>query len=220
MVSGPSYQDTQAMKNLLNIMNGGEPEKSSSVKTDINKKNNGPIIIDNTPDSAAMKKILESFNSVANNTAKTMKEQSTYDREVREALETERTDTGSRVGSWEINVNVFEKLGKEIKTYDVVNIHSNEPIAKDLYLYEAAHGLVMLLNRGETLTSSAIREMLNFEEQYTRNRLDAIRFKKRYQESLKTRDYTTAEIMESRYDQSRSLALGAKSNIAKLYEKL
>ena len=217
----PDINEINAMKNLLNIMNGGTP--APQPKQVVNGKvQSGPISIEKLtdPDVQGMKKILEGFYSAASNTAETLRKESSYDREVSEALQTERTENGSRVGSWQINVNVHDRSGKDFKTYDVISTYNEEPIAKDLYLYEVAHGLVMLLNRGETITGRAIREMLNLEEQYTRNRLDAIRFKKRYNESLRNNDRSTAEIMESRYSQAKTQALQAKNNINNLYEKL
>jgi len=221
----PTQHDISAMKNLMSILNGGTPEKQpvqQNTNTGRTSQPTGPISISKLrePDVGAMKKILENLNNATSGAVASLQETATYDRNVKEALQTEKTETGTRIGSWKINMNVYEKMGKEIKTYDIVNVYSNESLAQDLYLYEVAHGLVKLFNRGETLTSQSVREMLNYEEQYSRNRLDALRFKKRYQESIKKKDYTTADIMESRYQQARSHALSAKNQISGLYESI
>lgn len=222
-MNAPSVQDINAMKNLLAIMNGEAPS-TPSVPTGTSPRPaaSGPISVDKLrePDVAGMKDILSKLYTATENTVTTLQESAQFDAEVREALETERTPTGTRVGSWEIRTNVFEKMGKEVKTYDVINVYSNEPIASDLYLYEVAHSLVRLFNKGETLTSPKVREILTLEETYTRNRIDALRFKKRYQDSMKSKDYTTAEIMESRYQKSRLEALTAKDRINGLYESI
>jgi hypothetical protein len=221
-MNGPSVSDINDMKNILAALNGDSPMPKSPQVNNVHKQINGPINVAKLrePDVSGMKDILSKLSVVTDNTVVSLNESAQYDIDVREALETERTETGTRIGSWEIHTNVYEKMGKEIKTFDVFNVHTKETIAEDLYLYEVAHGLVRLFNRGDKLNSQNVRQLLTLEEQYTRNRIDALRFKKRYQDSIKSNDRTTAGIMESRYQKSRQEALSAKNRISELYESI
>lgn len=137
-----------------------------------------------------------------------------------EALNTQRTPSGSRIGSWEIRILDEERGDKIVKTYDVIHAATKEPIARALRLYEAAHGMVILLNRGETVNGRAIKELLELEETYTRNFIDAQRFRKLYHNAERTKNTVEADIMESRYQASRQHALKAKDRITNLYESL
>jgi|HigsolmetaAR201D_1030396.scaffolds.fasta_scaffold00682_26 hypothetical protein len=125
-----------------------------------------------TPEAQAMKEILtrlQGENGVIESLART----SETDPELREALMTERTDKGARIGRW----NIIVKEG-EIKTYDVAT-DDGTVIASDLYLYEAAYGLVKYLNAGYPINSKPVRELLEKEEQYARVRTDALTYKMR-----------------------------------------
>lgn len=136
------------------------------------------------------------------------------------ALQTERTQMGTRVGSWEIQIIKEERGDKIVDTYDVVHVTTGEPIAKALRMYEAAHGLVILLNRGEPLNGKSIRELLDLEETYTRNYIDAVRFRKRHAASSKAGKHAEADIFESRYMAARQHAMTAKERLSDLYESL
>lgn len=216
-------EEVNAMKKLLEMMDN--PPAPAVIRNGV--PGNASVMSESafTPSTqreevADMKKILERLNAATSNAVHTLQEQANYDRDVREALETERTPTGARVGSWEIRVNLEEKMGKEVRNYDVIHSQTGEPIAKTLYLYEVAHGLVRLFNRGETLTSQSVRDLLTLEETYTRNRIDALRFKKRYNDAVSKKDYTNADIFEARYQNARQHALTAKERITDLYESL
>lgn len=223
-MSAPNPEEVNAMKNLLAIMNGEKPTPRAGNTSSYSSTMDEPLICApghvSSKDIGAMKGILERLNAAGSGAATRLNEEANYDSDVREALQTRRTSTGAKIGSWEIRVQLEERNGKEYKSYDVVNTTSGEPIAKMLTLYEVAHGLAKLFNRGETLTTPKVRELLALEETYTRNRIDALRFKKRYTDSTAKRDYEQAEIFEARYQASRGHALSAKSKISGLYESL
>lgn len=139
-----------------------------------------------------------------------------FDKPFIDALSLEYTNEGVKIGSWEIKIT--DDAG--FKTYDVVNVHTLEAIATNLYLYEVAHGLVKLFNKGETLTSPDVKMLLNLEETYMRNYNDAIHFKKAYNKNMRNNDCITAEIMQSRYQKSLHYADHAREQIQSLYKTM
>lgn len=126
-----------------------------------------------------------------------------------EALETEVTETGVRVGSWKIDVHKDEGFGK---FYNISHTITNEPIASDLRLYEAAYGIVKALNEGETFTSGRVKAIVDLERDYARALADAVNFSSR----MKITEGMKHDVAEARYSEARRQALAAKNAIKKL----
>lgn len=156
-----------------------------------------------TPDTAAMAKIMDAFSSATNDMVATA---DTFP-ELKKALVTEATATGSRVGSWEIDGRSIEGLGK---FYNVTHRSTQEPIASDLRLYEAALALVNALNEGATITSSKVKSILNFEEEYARNLTDAVGYASR----MKVTEGQSYDVAEARYSEAKRRALSAKKSLS------
>jgi hypothetical protein len=131
------------------------------------------------------------------------------DRPLRDALVTQRTRDGVKMGSWEIKV--LEDNG--VKSYDVTNIHTREAIAHDLTLYESALCLCKLLNFHVGINSPAVKGILEMEESYAHHRSEAARFKHRNKQRLDAGDTARAAIAEDRYDEARSAALQVREQI-------
>lgn len=152
-----------------------------------------------------MKKILEAFNgavvdgSVVN------------DPEVREALEIEPTPRGARIGSWEI-----EKHEGATARYDVVGSETGIAIARDLYLYDAARGLVRALNEGVSITDARVRDLLKLEEDFARNRDDAVSYRTRARKLRESADEQRAAVAEDRGDEAERQAEAARDRILHL----
>jgi hypothetical protein len=119
----------------------------------------------------------------------------------------ELTDRGTRIGSWEIVIN---EDARGLKSFDVTNIHTGEPIATDLTLYDAAHGIVRSLNDGGTINSRTIRDILNLEAQYSSSRQDAALFRSRMETS--TTDSRRA-VMEARYTEALEKTKAARRRL-------
>lgn len=164
------------------------------------------------PAVAAMKNILEAFHGTQSPDRR-LSERSDRDRELREALVTEVTPRGTRVGSWEI---VGNENYQGLKDYDVVNIHTGEPIATALTVYDAALGITRHLNEGLTINSREIREILNTEASYDSNRQDAAIFRSRLEASQHTGNVSRATVMEARYVESLEKAKTARVKLSKL----
>lgn len=164
------------------------------------------------PSIDAMKSILERFHSVSDDAVvERLTEAAETDHDLREALITEKTDKGARIGKWEIVV----KEGRDLKTYDVVS-QDGTVIASDLYLYEAAYGLVKRLNQGNPINSPTIREMLKLEEDYARNRNDAAGYKARSKKHAERGESQRAAVAEDRFDEAQRQALAAHEEILRL----
>lgn len=155
------------------------------------------------PDTAAMKNILTRLTEATDNVV-------TNDF-LKEEVQTELTETGSRVGSWEIRF----KDGKP-KTYDVISTRTGEALASDLFLYEAGLALVRLLNEGISITDKRVRKVLELEESYTKNRMEAAHFKKRYKSYTESGEMRRAEICEHRHQEASRQALHARNQVSKL----
>ena len=164
------------------------------------------------PDGASvddMKAILERMNSAtqslimeAESPVSTM-----FDKEaLKEALVTERTPLGVRIGKWEIVVNEGHH-----KTFDVVG--GGTVIASNLYLYDAALALTKALNKGLPINDSRVQKILQLEERYAKNRNDAVVFRETHTRALKKGDDVRAAIAEDRLDE-------AKNQLSELQEQM
>ncbi len=176
-------------------------------------------------DQDAMKEILRRFNAgVSGNVASEkmaesvarVKATAPESRPLRDALMTSKTKEGVKIGSWEIKV--YEEAGS--KSYDVVNTHTQEPIATDLSLYESAIALTKLLNFHVGITSPKIKEVLDLEDRYSRIRQEAAMFRIRMKQRNEQKDYARAAIAEDRYQESRTEALALREQLIAISKRL
>lgn len=157
-------------------------------------------------DTAAMKAILESFHAATDN----LLNEAPVDRELREALITEPTTMGARIGSWEIRVRESRKR----KLYDVVHMNG-EVLASDLSLYEAAHGLVRILNEGGHINCYTAIELLRAEQDYSGRLQDMVHYK----HSLTINPNSPRRaVLEARYGDAKRRAIAARDRVYKLSE--
>jgi len=155
----------------------------------------------------AMKNILERFHAAADNVLT----EASYDRDLREAMIMESTDHGARIGSWEIRVN---ESGRH-RLYDVVSAASGEAIAVDLLLYEAARGLVRILNDGGRINSPTVVGLLRAEQEYGGLVHDMTLYKYRMTHNPDSR---RAPVYEARYTDAKQRASQARDRVCKLAE--
>ena len=152
-----------------------------------------------------MAMILEAFRNATDE----MAEQASTNTTLRAALETESTDNGARVGSWLIEKR--EITGSKGYTYDIVHVITKEPVATSLRLYEAALGLVNELNAGQPLTTRKCRDILFWEDEYTKAIMEARQFKRK----MTLTEGAAYDIAEARFTDMRSRAMKAKNAIEK-----
>jgi hypothetical protein len=206
-------EQANAMGKLIAAMNAAEdasvPARARAAAPVM--ESNAPIRQAAPIDSniAAMASIMAAFSTAADEVVASEKKYP----ELKRALVTEATATGSRVGSWEIDSRSIDGAGK---FYNVTHAVTGEPIASDLRLYEAAFALVSALNEGDTITSMRVKTILNVEDEYSRALTDAVHFAGR----AKMTEGHTQLIAEDRYSQAKERALRAKktlNGIAKLF---
>lgn len=149
---------------------------------------------------AAMRNILNIFKDATDG----VREDAQEDPVLMEALSTKKTERGVSIAEWEIQI--FEKKGHG-KYYDVVC--ESLTIASDLRLYEAALLLTQELNRGSSITSDAVRQILALESHYARNLDDAIR----YMHIMKKSTGAKRDIAENRLVEAKAKAIAAKEQI-------
>lgn len=164
------------------------------------------------PEVEAMRVILERLNRAGADAVDRLLEDAETDRTLGEALVTDRTAQGARIGNWEIRVHEATNQ----KRYDVVNAVTTEPIAKDLFLYEAAYGLAKHLNQGVTINDRRVRNLLQIEEEFVRNRTDALSMKRRRDRLSRDGDSVGAAIAEDRYDAAKRRAILARQRLQEL----
>ncbi len=212
MVGPVDPKETDAMKRLMQIMSGGTPQHATS---------DGVPIVESArhgePDVDAMKDILQRFYSATTNAATTLHEDAQSSPEVRNALVTERTPRGAKVGSWEIRVN---QVNEKLKTFDVSNVLTGDSIAMELRLYEAAHALVKLLNAGHGINTTVVREVLSVEESFCKHYLDAVSFRHTVRNCQRLNESRRAHVAEDRYAEARRKALLAREQLRRLNERL
>lgn len=161
----------------------------------------------------AMQHILDMFKTDGNPAA-AMAERSLTDRKLAEAMVTETTENGVRVGSWEIKISEANGL----KFYSVSNIHTGEPIASELTLYDAAKGIASALNEGMTINTPTVRKLLNAEGAYSRARQSAAEFRQTMQIAESRGDRQKRAIAEDRFNEALARAKEARATLSRLVD--
>jgi hypothetical protein len=172
----------------------------------------------NGPDKD-MKRFVQIMNNVdmnkVTNAAKVATKQllteAAFNPELAEALETTPTEDGVKIGKWRIRAKLSES--KKRKYFDVFHSTTNQTIAKNLFIYEAALALVRLLNKGKPINSPEIKQVLALEEQYASARTKALQYKITSLRALKENNVVKSEIYENRYDVIVAKALLLEENI-------
>jgi hypothetical protein len=208
-------EDRDAMARLLSVING-DPVPPITKKSLSESSNNlielaGPGQA-TTADIAAMADVLSKLNSLSNHVVDDMITESTqpYYSEASEAFQTERTQTGVKIGRYQILIkeDAARPAGKQF--YSVYNSVTNNTIADDISLYETALTVVRLLNSGKFANSAEVRKLFEQDDAYTSHKLDAIMFKRK---ANTTKDIAKRDIFESRLQASMDRCMMAKKAI-------
>lgn len=209
--AGDHINPTSDMMRLIQAMNEGvslddtPPPQPRSLPQQVERM--GGIHAD--PAVNAMQNILDMFKT---DPATNMAERSLTDRQLAEAMVTETTPNGVRVGSWEIEISESNGL----KFYSVSNIHTGEPIASDLTLYDAAKGIASALNEGMTINTPTVRKLLNAEGAYSRARQNAAEFRQSMQIAESRGDRQKRAIAEDRFNEALARAKEARATLTRL----
>lgn len=218
-----SSQERDAMARLLQIMNGEKPTAHMQIHENHNHTHSmelpGAGVV-TTQEVQAMADVLRRLNNVVDATHTQMMQESRTDHHLQEALITEETPHGVKIGVYQIQQHQDATRLAGTQYYSVVNKHTGETLAHELSLYEAAHGLVKLLNKGQFINSSSVRELLEAESAYTSQRIDAVRHHRSQKTAQRKADPMRAQLMESRKQAALDRALQAKTQVRKIYNRL
>lgn len=215
-----SAQDRAAMARLLQIMNGEKPQpisESQSVYTQdspVELAGAGQVT---ARDVQAMADVLRRLDSAVNSAHVQMVQESVSDNKLKEALMTEPVPQGVKIGVYQIQQHTDPTRVAGAQYYSVVNKHTGETLAHELSLYEAAHGLVRMLNQGKFFNSACVRDLLEAEAAYTSQRIDAVRYHRMLKSAERKGDGHKAQLMETRKQASMDRAMQAKAKVRKIY---
>jgi hypothetical protein len=220
----PSAQDIAAMKKLRQIVEDGDsrPQRSSQREILIGRQSPKQSAQSGKTEVDAMAEILQRFNNASTGTATKLFEESHNDSRLREALATQELDNGMRIGLCEVRVRIINSPtdGKAQKVYDVVNSQTNEELCNNLSMLEAAHAIVRYLNKGIPFGDSKIRHILELEETFTRNRMDAARFKYRYERCVALKEAQAGNVFADRFQVAKANALVALDQIRNILDSI
>jgi hypothetical protein len=215
-----SPQDRDAMARLLQIMNG----ESVQVTESATHADQMPVELagagrPSRRDVQAMADVLRKLESAVQTTSAEMMVESYHDHNLKEALITNATADGVQIGIYKIQQGLDESRTAGKQYYNVINSVSEHTIASELSLYEAAHGLVRLLNSGHYVNSPQVIKLLDAESSYTSHKIDAVRYHRMSKKAEREGQHTRAQLMETRKMDSLDKAMAAKRSVKKLYNQ-
>lgn len=217
-----SPQEREAMSRLLEIMNGNQPGGSAQPSHSTALTESDPVVLAGpgqvtSRDVAAMADVLRLLENAVNNTSTEMVSESQEDSFLKEALETTTTSDGVKIGIYKIQQQLDENRVAGRQYYNVINQVSGHVVATELSLYEAAHGLVRMLNHGLYFNSQSVRGLMEAEAAYTSHKIDAVRYHRMMKRSQREGNSSKAQLMETRKQSSMDKAMIAKSTVKKIY---
>lgn len=209
-----TQDDRDAMSRILAIMNGEKPEpvQRNGQQFSESLELAGPGQVTGK-DVDAMASVMAKLNSVSNNVIDGMITEGSSNREVSEALSTERVANGVKVGRYQITIKEDGKRLAGKQFYSIYNRLTNETLADDISLYETALAVIRHLNVGKIISSAEVRKLLEQDDSYTAHRIDALNYKRRM---TTTSDASKRDIFESRYQASLDRCMAAKKTIKML----
>ena len=199
---------------LKSVTTGGESEYKSS-PTDFMKLLEGDNIpkhidggqtvvhSDKGGDVNSMRAILEKFNSVAGESVELMEHS-----EIKQLAK--RNPSTNR--EWKVVINEAE-----VETlYNIVNTKANKSYFQNVKTLEAANLIIEHLELKNPINSTQLYKILDLDETFRRNRIDAIQFKNKWKRLVEKKAYASADVAEARYQKSKQLALDAKRQLKKM----
>lgn len=209
-----SPEERDAMARLLSIMDGS-PMPSIEKTAMLNEGTGRPVELAGPgsvtqADVNAMASVLHRLNDLSNHVVDGMISEGQALPKVAEALNTQRTEDGVKVGRYQIMIKEDQARIAGKQYYSIYNSLTNDIIADEISLYETALSVVRLLNSGKFANSSEVRKLFEQDDLYTSHKVDAILFKRKMNKSS---DRSKRDIFESRYQASLDRCMAAKKNI-------
>ena len=207
-------EDRDAMARILQLMNGetpsDAPRSTSLSESAIELAGPGQIT---RSDVNAMATVLTRLNSLSNHVVDGMITEGASSPQISEALNTERLETGVKVGRYQIMIKDDPRRIAGKQFYSIYNSLTSDTIADDISLYETALGVVRLLNAGRFANSQEVRTLFEQDDLYSSHKVDALMYKKKMSTAV---DASKRDIFESRYQASLDRCMTAKKNIKTL----
>lgn len=232
--TGPSQKDIQEMARLRAIMNGTNVPavRDDTVHAHYSGGNAGtrrplheshnvapPAYMPSTgasrEDVDIMKNILTKLNAISGDEPAPAPQR----QQIAESHAGFVTDQRVGSGPYEVLALIKESGGKEVNRYSVVD-SSRRDVIGDLTLRETATALMKLMNKGLTLESARVQEVINLEEDYNRNRIQTASHKSRYQRSMELGETAAAQVFKDRFNVAKANALAAQDEIKSIADSL
>lgn len=199
---------------LKSVTTGGESEYTSTPNdfmkllgedTTPKRIDGGQTIVTNDTggDVNSMKSILEKFHNVANESVELM-EHSEIKQLAKKNPSTNR--------EWKVVINEAEV---EI-LYNIINTKANKSYFQNIKTLEAANLIIEHLELKNPINSTNLYKILDLDETFRRNRIDAVQFKNKWKRLVEKKAYASADIYEARYQKSKQLALDAKKQLKRM----
>lgn len=151
----------------------------------------------------------------------TLVENSQTHRSLKEALITQKTDNGIKIGAWEITKSLKEGLTKKKETvYYIKNTNTSETIKASFLIIESAKSIVRLLNNGAMMRDPKIRLIAELEIKYRRLRDRALEEKLFWNRAKKNYNDFKMDLHEAKFEAARAHALYVKEKIKNIYYQL
>ena len=215
----PTRGDVNEMDRLMKIA-GGDLSENTAPPPKILENGEEALVFSKghtRDDVKEMEKILQNFNS-AGGPVKQLLQETTKDRQLKEALMTTKSDKGAIIGAWEISKSLREGLTKKQEAvYHVKNVNTGKSIKAAFLILESAKVLVRLLNQGVDTDNPQVKEIADLEIKYRRLREKALHEKLGWHRAKKNNDDFKRDLHEAKFDAAKANALYTKERIKNIY---
>ena len=228
-MGAPTPEEVNQMKRFMAIASGEKPPplppaSSNSPQTqEIFTPAYGPT----SEDVSAAKDVLERFYAAiggknnTTNVVSALKERAREFPDLHQALITEKTDNGVKVGSWEITKHSRKSLtGKDETYYNVHNVLTEQQIKANFLVPESAQAVVKILNSGFSTNHPKIREIAQLEISYRHLRERALEEKIQLMRSRQKNRQFKIDLYEAKFEASRAKALFVRERIKNIFHTL
>lgn len=241
--TGPSRQDVDSMKRLRQIMNGGSNVPAQSrpqVHEGVHRGgqyraapppppqyNQSSYMGGYAPaDVNGMKDTLERFYAAQG--GKDHYKIMESDRTPMSKRQLSETVTESRAVERQISGGTYESrtrleetsTGKTRKRYDVVDTSSRSYVYENFVNPETAQAIAKFLNKGLSESDKRVKEVLELEEEFTRSRSDAARFKKHYTRSIELGESEAGAVFAKKFKTAKAEALAAQESLKSINDSI
>lgn len=163
----------------------------------------------------------KSLHDVADEAVKTLANKADDAPILTEALNTEKTDNGVKIGAWEIVKKLREsRMGNPETYFRVRNVNTGQQIKASFMINESARAMVKLLNNGAPLNHPTIKKIANLEIDYRAAKSRALEEKRYYKRAEAKDKQFKMDLYEAKYEAARTKALFIREQIKNIFYRL